>query len=158
MPSLSEELLHGKCISFSQLLIYPNSLCIKSSPDFAFLLYISCILAYTVSFMQLRHNGFVYKVSSVFWVRIPAVGPGPANPSGGNLPIPSMPPWWAKNRYMHFLFIVQMFPNVSDWFPSRGPNLSVSQGQVAGRCRHSCDTCLQEVQNIRRYINRNFWN
>nr|AGT16458.1 hypothetical protein SHCRBa_163_G19_R_170 [Saccharum hybrid cultivar R570] len=26
--------------------------------------------------------------------RIPAVGPGPANPSGGNLPIPnSMPPW-----------------------------------------------------------------
>uniref|UniRef100_A0A0A9D110 Uncharacterized protein n=1 Tax=Arundo donax TaxID=35708 RepID=A0A0A9D110_ARUDO len=25
--------------------------------------------------------------------RIPAVGPGPANPSGGNLPIPNMPSW-----------------------------------------------------------------
>ncbi|ONM17049.1 hypothetical protein ZEAMMB73_Zm00001d003495 [Zea mays] len=32
--------------------------------------------------------------SFFFLVRIPAVGPGPANsPSGGNLPIPNMPPW-----------------------------------------------------------------
>jgi len=29
----------------------------------------------------------------LFWSRIPAVGPGPANPAGGNLPIASMPPW-----------------------------------------------------------------
>ncbi|XP_008663248.1 uncharacterized protein [Zea mays] len=28
--------------------------------------------------------------------RIPAVGPGPANPPGGNLPIPSSMPPWAK--------------------------------------------------------------
>jgi len=54
---------------------------------------------YTVSFMQLLRH--------LFWFRIPAVGPSPANPSpsGGNLPIPKILPLWVKNRYVRCLLI-----------------------------------------------------
>ncbi|CAD6263523.1 unnamed protein product [Miscanthus lutarioriparius] len=48
--------------------------------------------------------------------RIPAVGPGPANPSGGNLPIPSMPPWakWLVGAVIVAIPIYRRFRTLED--------------------------------------------
>lgn len=49
--------------------------------------------------------------------RIPAVGPGPANPPGGNLPIPSsMPPWakWVAGAVILAIPIYRRFRTLED--------------------------------------------
>ncbi|RLM65598.1 uncharacterized protein C2845_PM16G09280 [Panicum miliaceum] len=48
--------------------------------------------------------------------RIPAVGPGPANPSGGNLPIPNMPPWakWVVGAVIVAIPIYRRFRTLED--------------------------------------------
>ncbi|XP_066342978.1 uncharacterized protein [Miscanthus floridulus] len=83
MPYLSEELLHG----LLQTLPFSSSLYLGR---------------YTVSFMHLLRH--------LFWFRIPAVGPSPANPSpsGGNLPIPKILPL-AKWVFSAAIFAVPMY-------------------------------------------------
>ena len=107
MPSLSlSKEIHGKCLSLLELLI-DHRMHVFSR------LYVlaACILACAESFMQLLHNGFNLGLKfhvSLFRLAA-AVGAGPANPSGGNFPIPNLPPWWVKkNSYMRCLFIIQM--------------------------------------------------
>nr|ACG38037.1 hypothetical protein [Zea mays] len=48
--------------------------------------------------------------------RIPAVGPGPASPSGGNLPIPNMPPWakWLVGAAIVAIPIYRRFRTLED--------------------------------------------
>ncbi|RCV33881.1 hypothetical protein SETIT_7G118200v2 [Setaria italica] len=47
---------------------------------------------------------------------IPAVGPGPANPSGGNLPIPNMPHWakWLVGAVIVAIPIYRRFRTLED--------------------------------------------
>ncbi|KAG2566576.1 hypothetical protein PVAP13_7NG184736, partial [Panicum virgatum] len=59
------------------------------------------------------NNAFPFKGTTT---RIAAVGPGPANPSGGNLPIPNMPPWakWVVGAVIVAIPIYRRFRTVED--------------------------------------------
>ncbi|PUZ47408.1 hypothetical protein GQ55_7G162400 [Panicum hallii var. hallii] len=59
------------------------------------------------------NNAFPFKGTTT---RIQAVGPGPANPSGGNLPIPNMPPWakWVVGAVIVAIPIYRRFRTLED--------------------------------------------
>ncbi|CAL5031743.1 unnamed protein product [Urochloa decumbens] len=59
------------------------------------------------------NNGFPFKGTTT---RIPAVGPGPVNPSGGNLPIPNMPSWakWVVGAVIVAIPIYRRFRTLED--------------------------------------------
>ncbi|OEL35655.1 hypothetical protein BAE44_0003326 [Dichanthelium oligosanthes] len=59
------------------------------------------------------NNGFPIRGTTA---RIPAVGPGPVNPSGGNVPIPNMPPWakWVVGAVIVAIPIYRRFRTLED--------------------------------------------
>ncbi|CAN6228348.1 unnamed protein product [Urochloa humidicola] len=61
------------------------------------------------------NNGFLFKGMTTT-TRIPAVGPGPVNPSGGNLPIPNTPSWakWLVGAVIVAIPIYRRFRTLED--------------------------------------------